>query len=565
MHAGDPDREGQLLVDELLNFLRLSTTRKQDVRRLLINDLNAKAVSKAIANMQYNRDFIPLSISALARSRADWLYGINMTRACTLLGRRAGFNGLLSIGRVQTPILGLVAQRDISIEQFQSKVFFEVLAHLRTNKNETFIAKWLPSEACQPWMDEEGRVLNRKLAENVANRIVDKQGLVLAFNDKQNKENAPLPFSLSALQIDAAKQLKLNAQQVLESCQRLYEQKLITYPRSDNRYLPQGHFKEASAILASLRHNVFSLTKAIDGADSDLKSAAWNDKKVEAHHGIIPTSVRTNLERLSATDRHIYTLIAQRYIVQFYPPLIYSKRTIDVQIESGLFRATSTMIVDLGWKIVTQTSTATNNKSDQTAETEQVLPALKKGDNVHCFASQVVDKMTQPPKPFNDASLLSALTGIARFVEDKHIRQTLKKTDGLGTEATRAGIIELLFKRQFLVRHNKNIHATPAGRALIAALPTKMSTPDMTALWEQQLSNMVARTIRYDDFIGALTHELYTLLNHIQQTGLPQLGGLSAQEIPKGASWQRKIKVNLVATAEQPILVIIKRTSRKAE
>ena len=144
-----------------------------------------------------------------------------MTRACTLLGRHAGFNGLLSIGRVQTPILGLVVQRDITIAQFEPKAFFEVLAHLRTQNNETFIAKWLPSKACQPWMDEEGRVLNKNLAENVARRIKDKQGMVVAFSDKQGKENPPLPFSLSALQIDAAKLLKLNAQQVLDSCQRL--------------------------------------------------------------------------------------------------------------------------------------------------------------------------------------------------------------------------------------------------------------------------------------------------------------------------------------------------------
>ena len=540
VHAGDPDREGQLLVDELLNFLNLSGARKQAVRRLLINDLNPKAVSKAIANMQYNRDFVPLSISALARSRADWLYGINMTRACTLLGRNAGFNGLLSIGRVQTPILGLVVQRDITIAQFEPKAFFEVLAHLRTQNNETFIAKWLPSKACQPWMDEEGRVLNKNLAENVASRIKDKQGMVVAFSDKQGKENPPLPFSLSALQIDAAKLLKLNAQQVLDSCQRLYEQKLITYPRSDNRYLPQGHFKEAVSILTSLRHNVFSLTKAIDGADSDLKSAAWNDKKVEAHHAIIPTSVRTDLERLSATDRSVYTLIAQRYIVQFYAALIYSKRTIDVQIEGGLFRATSTMTLDLGWKAVTQASTKTNNKSDQSDEIEQILPALKKGDKVHCFDSQVVDKMTQPPKPFNDASLLSALTGIARFVADKDIRQTLKETDGLGTEATRAGIIELLFKRQFLVRHNKNIHATPAGRALITALPAKMTTPDMTAQWEQQLSSMVKRTIRYDDFMNQLNGELNTQLACLKQTGLPQLAQLSASDIPQPKKTWRK-------------------------
>ena len=266
INAGDPDREGQLLVDEVLDYLKLSAARKKDVRRLLVSDLNPAAVARALERMRSNQEFVPLAVSALARSRADWLYGINLTRACTLLGRKVGFNGLLSIGRVQTPILGLVARRDADIDNFQPKPYFEVFAILVTAKDERFRAKWIPSEACQNWMDEEGRVLDRRLAQNVVDRITGKQGTVKRADDKQGKETPPLPYSLSALQIDAARQLRMDASKVLDGCQRLYEQKLITYPRSDCRYLPEEHFALAPEVLATIRHNSVALGKAVDQA-----------------------------------------------------------------------------------------------------------------------------------------------------------------------------------------------------------------------------------------------------------------------------------------------------------
>ena len=172
VHAGDPDREGQLLVDEVIEFLKVPAKKKQNIQRLLISDLNLPAVQRSLKNMQSNQLFMPLSISALARSRADWLYGINLTRAYTLQGQKAGFNSVLSVGRVQTPILGLVVRRQQEIDNFVAKDFYEVHAHLLSNKQEPFIAKWQPSEACQPYMDEDGRVLNRALAENVVSKLV---------------------------------------------------------------------------------------------------------------------------------------------------------------------------------------------------------------------------------------------------------------------------------------------------------------------------------------------------------------------------------------------------------
>ena len=527
VHAGDPDREGQLLVDEVLDFLKLSAARKQNVKRLLVSDLNPSAVKKALDRMCSNQEYVPLAVSALARSRADWLYGMNLTRACTLMGRKAGYNGLLSVGRVQTPILGLVARRDEEIEHFQAKPFFEVFALLFDEQGSFFKAKWQPSEACRPWMDEEGRVLDKRLAQNVADRITGKPGTVTKVDDKNSKETPPLPYSLSALQIDAAKQLRMDAKSVLDSCQRLYEQKLITYPRSDCRYLPKEHHQEAPEVLSSVRHNRHTLAKAVDGALPDKKGKAWNDKKVGAHHAIIPTSKRSDLERMAESDRKVYELIARQYLIQFYPDFTFRKRSVEVEIEKGLFKAGCKETLAEGWKAVTGSGKQQeSNDEDQS----RYLPELKKGDVLDCREAELKDKLTQPPKAFNDASLLSAMTGIARFVKDPDIRKVLRDTDGLGTEATRANIIELLFKRQFLTRKGRNIHATPTGRALITALPEKISTPDMTARWESSLNDIVEKKGSYSGFMGTLDYELRALLNQTMTEGLPAVAGLPPVE-----------------------------------
>ncbi|MDB2384391.1 DNA topoisomerase III [Endozoicomonas sp.] len=526
VHAGDPDREGQLLVDEVLEFLQLAPSRRKAVQRLLINDLNPQAVKKALASLQPNNDFVPLSVSALARARADWLYGINLTRAFTLLGRREGYNGLLSVGRVQTPLLGLVVRRDLDIEHFQVNPFFEVHAVLETKKKEQFKAKWIPSESCQPWMDEEGRVLDKRLAQNVIDRIKGKQGEVVLAENKPGKEVPPLPYSLSALQIDAARQLKMSASQVLESCQKLYEQKFITYPRSDCRYLPKEHFNQAPDVLAAIRHNHQPLIKAIDTASPTRPGRAWNDKKVSAHHAIIPTARRAAMERLATAEVKLYGLIARQYIAQFYPDHTYKTQRIDVRIEKGLFQARSRNTVDKGWKGLFNRSQV--KSTDDTAP----LPLVKKADTVDCLDAELKEKETQPPQSFSDATLLSAMTGIARFVKDPSIRKVLRDTDGLGTEATRAGIIELLFKRQFLVRQGRSIRATPTGRALIQALPDKVSHPDMTASWESFLESIVDRKGSYATFMVTLDRELRTLLSEAMTNGMVAVRHLPPVENP---------------------------------
>ena len=521
VHAGDPDREGQLLVDEVLNYCQLTPEKRKTIQRCLISDLNASAVQKSLEQLRSNQDYVPLSTSALARARADWLYGMNMSRVCTLVGQRNGYRGVLSIGRVQTPILGLVVRRDLEIAQFVPKPFYEVFAILQTKNNETFKAKWQPSEACEPYQDEEGRVLVKALAENVCQRIKDKSGIIDKVSNKKKELAPPMPFNLSSLQIEMAKKNGLSAQEVLDICQSLYEKhKLITYPRSDCRFLPEEHLKQINGIKSAIENNCSALQTAIDNADFSLRSKAWNDKKVEAHHAIIPTLRKAKMDSLSNNERAVYQVVATQYLAQFYPAYKYSELQIDVEIQGGKFISKTNQMLDEGWKVLFRNK---NTQIDSDADDNNnglLTKLIKKGESVQCIDTELLSKETQPPRPFTDATLLAALTGIARFVKDPEIKKILRETDGLGTEATRAGIIELLFKRQFLIRQGKSIRSTQIGQNLILSLPDIMSMPDMTAHWELQLDEISKKSFSYQQFMYQLNSSLSNLIDQMKNARL---------------------------------------------
>ena len=526
IHAGDPDREGQLLVDEVLDYCKVTKSKKESAQRLLISDLNLPAVKRALSNMRSNRDFIPLSVSALARSRADWLYGMNMSRAYTLLGQKAGYQGVLSVGRVQTPVLGLVVRRDEEIENFIPRDYFSLHA-LIPYQGEfggfDIRAKWQPSEACQPWQDEDGRVLNRKLVENVAARIVNQPATVIESEQKQTKQTAPLPYSLSALQIDAAKRFGMSAQQVLDTCQSLYEKhKLITYPRSDSRYLPVEHFAQAPSVCEAIANNAQELATAVNGANLSQKSKAWNDKKVDAHHAIIPTPKKAAVNALSSYEMKVYQLIARQYLIQFYPAAIYAEAKLVFDIAGGKFIAKGRQLVAAGWK-------ALMGKSDDEDSGVDSVPPLEKGRVLTCREGELKQHQTEPPKHFTEATLLQAMTGIARFVADKELKKILRDTDGLGTEATRAGILDTLFKRQLLTRQGKSILSSAAGRGLVNALPDESTYPDMTAHWEHQLQAMAERNQAYQPFMSDLLARMDVLMGHVKQGVVPE----SLRYLPK--------------------------------
>jgi len=535
VHAGDPDREGQLLVDEVIAYLGVTPSRRAAVKRCLISDLNPPAVKKALASLRDNRDFAPLSTSALARSRADWLYGINMTRAYTLQGRRAGYRGVLSVGRVQTPLLGLVVRRDADIAQFISKPFYEVWANLVTERDEAFRARWVPSEHCARFLDEEGRNLSRALADNVAARVSMQPAQVTAVERKLKTLAPPLPHNLSALQIDANRRCGLSAQQVLDACQALYEKhKAITYPRSDCRYLPSEHFHQAGELVATIKGNLQRLgcgdcDAAYPQLDLRNRTKAWNDARVQAHHAIIPTS--KPLRQLSERESQVYGLVCRNYLAQFLPDHQYRDIRADIAIQSGHFVATAKQVTRPGWKILFG---APEGGEREAAGDGAGLPALQAGQPLRSLQADVVEKHTAPPKHFTEATLLAAMTGIAAFVRDAELKKILRQTDGLGTEATRAGIIELLFRRGFLVRQGKTVRATELGRALIEALPPAATLPDMTARWESTLSSISQRQASYDHLMAPLVAQLHELIAQCGAGAPLQVAGMPAPTATRG-------------------------------
>jgi DNA topoisomerase-3 len=558
VNSGDPDREGQLLVDEIIAHLGVKGAKLQQAKRLLISDLNPQAVTRALGQLRSNREFIPLSTSALARSRADWLYGMNMTRAYTIQGRKVGYQGVLSVGRVQTPLLGLVVRRDEEINDFVSKPFYEVVAHLTTDAQQAFTAKWQPSEACEPYMDEDGRVLSKGLAQNVVGRITGKNGTVEKVTAQDKKLNAPLPYNLSSLQIDAAKRFGMSAKTVLDTCQSLYERhKLITYPRSDSRYLPAEQHAMAPSVIATVNKGAAELTQGIDAPNAKLKSKAWNDKKVDAHHAIIPTEKVANLASLSPAEKQIYLQVARQYLMQFYPAYLYKETVVEIVIAGGLFKTKAKQENAIGWKqLLKQAQSNANNgaNSVEKGDDEELatIPPLTQGQSLLCQRGELLEKQTQPPKHFTDATLLGAMTGINRYVTDPEIRKILKDTDGLGTEATRAGIIELLFKRSFLVRQGKTIIATDVGKGLINSLPLSATTPDMTALWENTLDSMSRKETQYQAFMQPLISKLDELITQAGSVLPTALQGVKSPTPFKKKSYARK-STKTASTAKKAV------------
>lgn len=543
VHAGDPDREGQLLVDEVINFLGVSQAKTAAVQRCLISDLNSKAVKRAISSLRSNRDFIPLSTSALARSRADWLYGINLTRAYTLQGQKAGYSGVLSVGRVQTPLLGLVVRRDEAIERFVSRPFYQVWAKLETETREVFKAKWQPSKECLPYLDEQGRNLSKPLADNVVSRISHQSAVVNKLERDHKMQAAPLPFNLSALQIEASKAFGFSAQQVLDLCQGLYERhKLITYPRSDCRHLPKEHFADAKFVIDAIQQNsaASGVFKKLLGAKSEAaklvnlkrKSRVWNDSKVSAHHAIIPTQKKIALEKvttiLKADEEKIYRLICRNYIAQFLPKHEFYAVKAEIGIAKGVFIAKAKEPIEIGWKIVFPSAASKSQDNDNDKdEAEQKIPSLIVGQTLASLQAEVIEKNTSPPKHYTDASLLAAMTGISAHVTDPQLKKVLRETDGLGTEATRAGIIELLFKRGYLRRQGKTIFSTVTGQSLVKALPAVATHPDLTALWESQLSAIHDGKGTYYELMTPLQDQLKSMVDDSRKVipfGLKGLG-----------------------------------------
>lgn len=518
VNAGDPDREGQLLIDEMLDYLGNT----KPVERILLNALDEKSMRYALEHMQDNRKYQPLKDSALARSRADWLMGMNLSRAYTLEQQHLGNKVTFPIGRVKTPTLALVVRRERELQNFVPVEYYVLQVQYGHEKGE-FWATWKPKDT-QQGLDPDGHMLDQAILNDLRERLMQApEGTISLVEKKKKKEGQRLPFSLSSLQIVAGKLYNYTPQEVLDIAQKLYEKKYTSYPRSDCEYLPVNQLSDGKAILSNLV-NMGHKELAGWAKDSNptIKSRAWNDSKVTAHHAIIPTTVRCPLHTLSKREQNIYFLIAQAYIAQFYPEHVYEHTRIEVTHQEELFTTTGRVVIDLGWKALYKKVKSTEEPDDVQGEEETSLPAVKKGDTVTAKDSKVDQRKTKPPSRFTSATLVQAMKEIHKYVKDEELKKQLKDVSGIGTEATRATIIEDLIhnkKNPFLKEEGKKktLLPTESAYALVDALPDSLLYPDATAQWEERLAKMSEGNEAIDVFLEDQTKFVVQLIEDVKQ------------------------------------------------
>lgn len=480
VHAGDHDREGQLIVDEVLRFLNY----KKKVVRLLINDLSAPTIVKAMQDLQPNEKFQHLSEAALTRSKIDWLYGMNLTRGFTLAYKAQGGKEVRSYGRVQTPVLALVVNRDRQRENFKPVLHYTPTITVNHPKG-TWGMRWTPDENDERLVD--GLLLDAGIGQQILSQV-GSNGVLTKARYEQKDVPAPQLYSLSALQEKAGRALGMGAKAVLDTCQALYEKKLTSYPRTDCRFVPEAQHVEASQVLASIAQypnfSGFSFNPA-------LKSPAWNSSKVTAHHAIIPVSHQGQVT-LTTEESQIFQLICQSYAQQFLP----AKRVEQRQVQMDNFTASCTVTLSPGWDVWKSKSAGQDDTghdgtdSADSADTGSIPPGLQVKDGVQVVGTELKSAQTSPPAAFTEGKLITAMTEIHKYVQHPEIKKRLRETAGLGTEATRASIIETLKSRGYVEVKKKQIVSTPAGRAFIDAVPLELKDPGMTALWEQALDEI---------------------------------------------------------------------------
>ncbi len=487
VHAGDPDREGQLLIDEILHHAGWSGP----TQRLWLSAVDPESVKKAMASLKDNATMADLSASAECRSRADWLVGFNGSIALSRKIQAAGGSEALSLGRVQTPTLALLARREEEVAGFSKRHHYIVSAMIDGGIK----AGWrMPSDL--EGLSEDGLLLDKRIADATAARIGGKAATVTDYKTAQGQRAAPLPHSLSSLQKAASSRFGMSAKATLAAAQALYESGVTTYPRSDCRYLPAEQHATAGDVLRGLA----GLAGA-DGADAKLKHAAWDSSKITAHHAIVPTGRPAG--SLSGDQAKLFGLISSAFITLFHPPETFETRTATFDIDGLVFDGKSRTTIEPGW---TKLGGDQDDEDDQPDSNGGRLPDLTKGDRRTCERGQAEARETKPPKPYNDGSLIGAMTSIHRLVDDPKLKARLKETSGLGTEATRAGIIETLVARGYVERKGKEIRATQMGVALIKAVRQvypPVADPGVTAAWEDQLSNVAAGKLSAADFMSA--------------------------------------------------------------
>lgn len=491
VNVGDPDREGQLLVDEVLELAGNTLP----VKRLYINAMDETTISRAFDNMIDNSTAHNTYLAALGRERTDWLFGINASRKYTL---DAGTT--IKVGRVKVPMLALVARRNDEIDNFKSVKYYNVRGLFRLSTSLPFEAMWQIPENTEG-LDEEGRLLDVIPARACVQKITGKTGIVKSVETEKGTVAPPLPFSLSTLQRAAEPAYGFSPSKTLELAQTLYEKKLTTYPRSDSNYLPESQLNDAAVILGNLKlTGSENLKKYVDGADAALKSKAFNTGKVSAHHAIIPTMEKIDLNSLPEDEYKLYSMIAERYVLQFYPAQEFEQTTAVIECEGETFSARGKVIIKEGWK-----ATVTESTADKKDDDAKQLPVLHEGDAVSLTLVSIVEKNTVPPVRFTQSTLIAALTNAHKYVKNPELRETVKNIKGIGTEATRSTIIKQLLDSGMLIekpsKKKQELYVSDSVKDLLTCLPDEVTYPDMTALMEMDLDKIDAGSLSLDDYM----------------------------------------------------------------
>ncbi|EHM1375461.1 DNA topoisomerase 3 [Campylobacter jejuni] len=514
VNCGDADDEGQILVDEIIQYSKTS----KPVFRVLINDLTPKAVKEEIAKIKPNADFKGMSERGFARSQADWIVGINLTRAYTIMARKNGYEGVLSVGRVQTPILALIVNRDKEFENFKSIDYFSLLGDFNINNN-TIKAR----------LKTEDKILDENLAKEIK-KSCENQNAKINLKIENKKEYPPLPYNLLVLQAECAKLFGFSPDKTLEITQNLREKhKAITYNRSDCQYLPETMFEQAPNILNIIKENLNSndeIQALIASSDLTIKSKAFNDANISAHYGIIPTQNKIS-SQLTQDELVVYNLIAKRFIIQFFHPREYQTTTINLEVNQRIFTATQNKTTKSGfrslWQNVDSEEEQENNENDIND-----LSILKNGDIAKCSLIQIEKKQTKPRPYYTMTTLLKDLNSVAKYVSDERIKKLLMEKDkdkkgesgGIGTPATRSNHIKTLIEREYIeVSKDKKqiIKSTKKGRDLIKLSPKSLITPDMTALWFEQQKMIEISELRREQFLEEITKEVISEIQRIDK------------------------------------------------
>lgn len=503
VNAGDPDREGQLLVDEVLEHYRY----RKPVERFWASAIDPESVKKALGALKPNRNFVGMRDAARGRSHADWLLGMNLSRLYTLREQAKGTRSLIVVGRVQTPTLTLVAQRDYAVRNFKPVPYLNLIAAC-LGGGVRFSAKWKPGKG-QSGLDEEGRMIDIPQGEGIVEKLAGvNEGEVLSAETVKKRQVQPKCYSLADIQQAASKAFGFSAEQTLNICQSLYEKhKCASYPRTDCQFLPESQHADAPKVLAAIGKTIPGAAAICAKADPHLKSPNWNDKKVTAHHGIIPTGLPVDWAKLSADEQKIYGLIAKRYIAQFLPVYEYEATKILLSIGGEAFEATGSVPKVEGWKVLyrkqieaEKSERAKAAKEEGAADDDQVLPKLTKGEKVAVEGVKGVHAQTKAPPYYTEGTLIAAMESIHRAFDDPKIKARLKEADGIGTPATRAAIISELKRREFLVTEGKKLHCSEAGRSLLLKVSPRMRSAVLTAQFEEKLREVEAGRMALEAF-----------------------------------------------------------------